>query len=75
MNICFIIPPPLDGKPPAERIFGCNYGIYNQPNLFILYSATVLENLGHRVIIKDCLAEQIDKTEFFQYIRFYTFRE
>lgn len=69
MNICFIMPPPLDGKPPAERIFGCNYGIYNQPNLFILYSATVLENLGHRVIIKDCVVEQIDKSGFLQYIK------
>ncbi|MFZ5950944.1 MAG: B12-binding domain-containing radical SAM protein [Candidatus Rifleibacteriota bacterium] len=53
MKILFLIPPSFSDKPPAERIFGCNYGIYNQPNIFILYSAAVLKNAGYSVEIKD----------------------
>lgn len=53
MKIAFIIPPSLDRKPPAERIFGCNYGIYPQPNIFILYPATILENSGYNVSFID----------------------
>jgi len=49
MKILFLIPPALDNAPPAERIFGCNYGIYAQPNIFILYPATILKNKGYDV--------------------------
>ena len=53
MKILFLTPPPLDGALPAERIFGCNYGIYAQPNIFILYPATILKNAGHEVVCLD----------------------
>lgn len=53
MKILFLIPPPLDNAPAAERIFGCNYGIYQQDNIFILYSATILKNTGHNVTYLD----------------------
>lgn len=61
MEITFITPPPLDGKPAAERIFGCNYGIYMQQNIFILYPATVLKNKGYKVKVLDCPVEKIDE--------------
>lgn len=61
MNITFLTPPPLDGKPAAERIFGCNYGIYMQQNIFILYPATVLKNKGHDIKVFDCPIEGIDE--------------
>lgn len=53
MKILFLTPPPLDHKPPAERIFGCNYGIYTQPNIFYLYPATILKKAGHDVLCLD----------------------
>jgi len=68
MKICFLIPPALDGRLPAERIFGCNYGIYNQPNLFILYLATFLRTKGHEVFFKDCVIERIKIRGFEQFI-------
>lgn len=61
MKITFVTPPPLDGKPAAERIFGCNYGIYMQQNIFILYPATILRNTGHEVRVLDCPIEGIDE--------------
>lgn len=68
MKVTFLVPPPLDGKPAAERIFGCNYGIYTQHNIFILYPATVLKEKGHDVRVKDCPIEKINKEEFIRYI-------
>src|SRR5512137_2488734 len=68
MKICFLVPPPLDGKPPAERIFGCNYGVYNQPNIFMLYVATMLRDAGHEVQIKDCVIEHLSAAAFTKYI-------
>ena len=53
MNILLLTPPPLDGKLPAERIFGCNYGIYTQPNILSLYAATMLQQAGHQVTCLD----------------------
>ncbi|MBW1802679.1 MAG: radical SAM protein [Deltaproteobacteria bacterium] len=57
MKVLFLTPPPLDSAPPAERIFGCNYGIYHQPNIFILYPATILKGAGHRVRCMDFPSE------------------
>lgn len=68
MKICFLVPPPLDGNPPAERIFGCNYGVYNQPNIFMLYVATVLRDAGHEVLIKDCVIERLAVPDFQKFI-------
>lgn len=68
MKICFLIPPPLDKNPPAERIFGCNYGIYNQPNIFMVYVATHLKDHGHDVFIKDCVIERKSVQAFEEFI-------
>lgn len=79
-KILFLVPPPLDGKPPAERIFGCNYGIYAQPNIFMLYPATVLKNAGHQVALLDCpihgvtatMFDEFAQTQDYDVIFFYT---
>ena len=68
MKICFLVPPALDGHPPAERIFGCNYGIYNQPNIFMVYVATCLKDQGHRVRIKDCVIEKLSPAQFESFV-------
>lgn len=69
MNITFLTPPPLDGKPAAERIFGCNYGIYMQQNIFILYPATILGTKGHEVRVLDCPIEKIDEQGLNNYLK------
>lgn len=58
MKITILMPPALKGKAP-ERIFGCNYGLFYQPNIFILYSAAVLEKNNHKVKVLDCPVEKI----------------
>ena len=80
MKILFLIPPPLDSKPAAERIFGCNYGIYTQPNIFILYPATVLQQAGRHVEVADFPIqgntvadfERFAKKQDYDLIAFYT---
>jgi radical SAM superfamily enzyme YgiQ (UPF0313 family) len=53
MKITFLIPPAVHGRAP-ERLFGCNYGVYFQPNIFMLYPAATLEQAGHAVSVIDC---------------------
>lgn len=80
MKILFLIPPALDNNPAAERIFGCNYGIYPQPNIFMLYPATILKNDGYEVYFMDFTVEGNNKRAFkkfctessFDVIIFYT---
>ncbi|MFQ5454576.1 MAG: B12-binding domain-containing radical SAM protein [Nitrospirota bacterium] len=69
MKTTFLIPPPLDGKLSAERIFGCNYGIYYQPNIFILYSMAVLEEAGCETCFIDCVIDGIDRKGFIDFIK------
>jgi len=80
MRILFLTPPPLDGKPAAERIFGCSYGIYSQPNIFYLYPATMLKKAGYDVTCLDFPVSGKSSQEFkhfcdsqdFDVIVFYT---
>jgi radical SAM superfamily enzyme YgiQ (UPF0313 family) len=64
MRTLFLTPPPLDNTLPAERIFGCNYGIYSQPNIFFLYPATMLKNAGHTVVYLDFPADGKTRPDF-----------
>ncbi|MDH4129863.1 MAG: B12-binding domain-containing radical SAM protein [Spirochaetota bacterium] len=68
MKINFLTPPPLDENPPTERIFGCNYGLYSQPNIFVLYPATVLKNAGYNVKVTDLVVENYNENKFLKYI-------
>jgi radical SAM superfamily enzyme YgiQ (UPF0313 family) len=47
MKACFLIPPPLPGARPAERVFGCTYELYPFPPLPILYAAAAARRAGH----------------------------
>ncbi len=69
MKISFLIPPPLDDSPPAERVFGCNYGLYPIPNVFILYVAAILENHGHKVKYVDGPIQKWSKKDFEEFLR------
>ena len=53
MKVLFLTPPALDGTRAADRIFGCNYGIYSQPNIFALYPATILKRARYDVTCLD----------------------
>lgn len=64
MKILFLIPPALDNAPVAERVFGCNYGIYPQDNIFILYPATILKDKGHDVTCIDFPILRKNKKDF-----------
>lgn len=73
MKILFLIPPALDKNPPAERIFGCNYGIYPQPNIFMLYPATILKNNGYEVHFMDFTIKGNEKIGFKKFCKVSTF--
>lgn len=68
MKITFLTPPSLDNNPPAERVFGCNYGIYPIPNIFILYPAAVLEEDGHKVVFIDGPIENWDRKKLIKFL-------
>lgn len=51
MKITFLIPPVKNGRA-AERLFGCTYQIYPQPNLVVLYAAAPLEK-NHEIRVFD----------------------
>ncbi|MHB8923451.1 MAG: radical SAM protein, partial [Thermoleophilia bacterium] len=53
MNICFVIPPPKSPDKVPERVYGCTFTFYRQPELPILYAAAVLEEAGHTVALRD----------------------
>lgn len=49
MIVTFLDAPVDRGQRIPERVFGCTYGLYPIPNIFLLYSAAVLEDKGHQV--------------------------
>jgi radical SAM superfamily enzyme YgiQ (UPF0313 family) len=44
----FLVPPPLPGQRPAERVFGCTFELYPFPPLPLLYAAAAARAAGHR---------------------------
>jgi len=68
MKVTFLVPPAVDGKAP-ERLFGCNVGVYFQPNIFMLYPAAMLEKQGHAVSVLDCPVEKTDWETFEKFLR------
>lgn len=47
MKITFLVPPALDGAPPAERTSGCTRVVYPTPNIYELSVLAVLEKEGY----------------------------
>lgn len=69
MRITLLTPPPLDGKPVAERVAGCAYGLYPVPNIFELTMAAVLERDGHDVRYVNFPIEGEGKPPFEQWLK------
>lgn len=67
-KITFLTPPPLDGKRPVERVFGCNYGLYPIPNIFLLTAAAVLEKEAFLVSYLDAPVDKMKKDDFLSYL-------
>lgn len=68
MKICFIVPPAKDPQKVPERVYGCTFTYYKQPELPVLYAASVLETERHDVTLKDFTGNNSWK-EFTSYVQ------
>ena len=59
MNTCFLVPPVVVGKHPAERSSGCTRVVYATPNIYELTLAACVEEAGHKVNYVDCINHNI----------------
>ena len=62
MKICCIIPPAKGGFKVPERIYGCSYNIYPQPDLPMLYIAAALEKINCKITYWDYVTDEKDWT-------------
>lgn len=69
MKITFLIPPALDNKRVPERVFGCTYGLYPIPNIFILQYAGILRNSGNQVNVLDGPITGISGKDFLDFLK------
>ncbi len=69
MKATFLTPPALVGKHAADRVYGCNYGYYPVPNIFLLTSAAVLEREGHNVAYVDGDMERWSRGQLVDFLR------
>ncbi len=69
MNVIFLIPPALERKRIPERVFGCSYGLYPIPNIFILTLAAILREDGNRVEVIDAPIMRLSPRRFYEYLR------
>ncbi len=69
MKITFISPPSLDGKPAADRLYGCAYSFYYLPHIPSLICATLLKNNGYKVELLDFPAQGKGIQAFMDYIK------
>lgn len=53
MKVCFLIPPAKTPEKVPERVYGCTFTYYKQPELPMLYVAAVLEEDSCDVTLKD----------------------
>lgn len=69
MKISFIAPPSLDGKPAADRLYGCAYSFYYLPHIPSLICATLLRDNGYKVELLDFPAQGKSVQSFVDYIK------
>jgi len=67
MKITFVIPPAKRGRA-AERLFGCTFQVYAQPNLVVLYPATMLKK-KHKVVVRDFPVEDYSYKQFVEWAK------
>ncbi len=68
-KITFLTPPALVSKLAADRVFGCNYGYYPVPNIFILTCAAVLEQEGFTVKYVDGAIEKWTENDLIDFLK------
>ncbi len=68
-KITFLTPPALGSKLAADRVFGCNYGYYPVPNIFILTCAAVLEQEGFKVKYVDGAIEKWTRNDLIDFLK------
>lgn len=69
MKFSFIIPPLLRGKREPERVFGCTYGLYPIPNIFMLYNAAIVRKEGAAVSFVDSMPLRWGRSDFIEYVK------
>ncbi|MBI4690382.1 MAG: radical SAM protein [Nitrospirae bacterium] len=69
MKISFLSPPALDGKPAADRLYGCAYSFYYLPHIPSLMCATILRDNGYKIELLDFPAQKKGISEFTGYIK------
>lgn len=69
MKISFVSPPSLDGKPAADRLYGCAYSFYYLPHIPSLICATLLRDNGYKVELLDFPAQGKSVQSFVDYIK------
>lgn len=69
MKITFIDPPVLAGNRPPERVFGCTYGLYPIPNIFLLIAAAILENEGCEVRCINTPLKNWNRVHFIEFLK------
>ncbi len=52
-RVCLLVPPARSADKVPERVYGCTFTYYRQPELPMLYVASLLEQDGHAVELKD----------------------
>jgi len=68
MTATFLVPPPLEGTRVPERVFGCNYGLYPIPNIFMLIAAALLERNGYQVSVVDAAIARWTRERFARFL-------
>lgn len=63
-----LIPPANDPAKIPERVYGCTFSVYRQPELPLLYVAAALQRQGHDVFLRD-FTEHNSYEEFEEFIR------
>ncbi|MCX7012439.1 MAG: radical SAM protein [Candidatus Sumerlaeota bacterium] len=69
MKVTFLTPPTLAGAHEADRVFGCNWGYYPIPNVFLLTAAATLEREGHDVAYVDAPMEGWSRKRLIEFFR------
>ncbi|MFC1852106.1 B12-binding domain-containing radical SAM protein [candidate division CSSED10-310 bacterium] len=68
MDLSFIDPPVLIGKRTPERVFGCTYGLYPIPNIFLLQVAALAKNKNCHVQYRNFPLEKANRRSFITFL-------
>ncbi len=69
MKVLFVIPPAEKNNRVPERVFGCSYGLYAIPNIFILGMASILREDNSYVEIVDAPIMNMTFEKFCRYLQ------